>query len=251
MPYVEVSTADDGSELYRVVGEKPTKTKSAGNVGVAFGLIAKVAVLTHLIAAAGVGWYLLQPIGIATDAGLWDGRADTVISAVSERLDAGHPGKTIGILAWTVSVMLLAAWMYVGHRSVRDSEHVQLGSTWAVLGWLIPGVNLIQPHRVAQEMHVGASDERRPTPGNYITLWWQALIFAVVLGTGPLIAGLVAGRPSITPELAVDFVRYGLFAHIAAGALLVIHLLLGIGVLTILTARLRAHHRSRTPAAAE
>lgn len=112
------------------------------------------------------------------------------------------------VLAWTLRALILAlvavVWLVWFYRSYRNLEALgrsrSHGAWWAVLGWVLPIVNLFRPRQIAGELWL---ESRLPDPPpslldwhpephlpRYINAWWAAyLLGALVVVLGPGFSG--------------------------------------------------------------
>ena len=128
----------------------------------------------------------------------------------AERLAHTRAGELIHaaqIACGLVTAVGFLVWLHRARVNVRalGMRRLRFRREWTVLGFLIPGLNLVRPYQVVQEIWQ-ASD---PTVGDplawrsvrtppLLMIWWAAFLgyLALEVGSGTLL-GIVTGLPRI------------------------------------------------------
>jgi len=97
-------------------------------------------------------------------------------------------GETLRILQ-IVSAALVAtaflAWLYQVRCNLRafGLRRLRFGREWAVLGFLVPGLNLVRPHQFVNEVWRGSFSQGRgpvawqsASTSRLVTAWWGTLL---------------------------------------------------------------------------
>jgi hypothetical protein len=176
--------------------------------------------------------------------------ADAVAASDALVLAAGVGTVLLGlaaggvVVAWSLPAALAAAGRS-GSRPSRSRREI-------VLGWLVPGWNLVVPGPLLAEIEHGALDrppDRRPQPSRLVRAWWVLWVLGGVLAAVVLAwswrTGVQARADGVVLHAVVDLV-----AAVTAGATAVL-----VGRLTTLLNPVRAPRRRlllalRAPAAA-
>jgi hypothetical protein len=186
-------------------GEPPTPgplDAARGVAGSAVPLLWATAVVA-LVAAGAEAWryHLL----LASREGALSAREVAASDALV--LAAGTVAPLLGLLAgglfvtWTVRASAAAADR-AGLRSSRSPREI-------VLGWLVPGVNLVVPGAVLAEIEHAALDRpasRRPRPSRAVTAWWVLWASSVVLAGIVLLWSLRAGVQALADGVVLHAV---------------------------------------------
>lgn len=115
--------------------------------------------------------------------------------AVSAGERAAH--LFVGEVIFKVQMTLLAAtgiafvtWLYRARANLRafGTRHLRFQRNWAILGFVIPLLNLFRPYQVVQEVWQASTPEttgpvawQDVTPSGLVQLWWTTFIgFAVI-----------------------------------------------------------------------
>lgn len=97
-----------------------------------------------------------------------------------------------------------ARWFYRAYSNLHTMyDHLSCERYWAVLGWLIPVINLYRPYAIMKEMyrltanylHLSAPDENKANLSlDRVSLWWSLLLtrqILVLMGLGFLNSGKI------------------------------------------------------------
>ncbi|MEM9652370.1 MAG: DUF4328 domain-containing protein [Actinomycetota bacterium] len=89
-------------------------------------------------------------------------------------------------VALVVSVIAAAAfflpWFHAAYQNLADIEAAILAPQWALLGWVVPGLNLIRPPQIMGELTNQFSPGRRPKKARWtrqLWLWWAGGIVGI------------------------------------------------------------------------
>ncbi len=119
--------------------------------------------------------------------------------------------QTIQILVYALTGVLFVAWLHrlrvnvraLGVRKLVHARH------WAILGFLVPGLNVVRPYQVLAEVW-RASDPSvldpfewtSVEPPRILTLWWATFVIAATLELAAFGLGLTAGVPAFESVVA-------------------------------------------------
>jgi hypothetical protein len=164
--------------------------------------------------------------------------ADAVAASDALVLAAGVGTLLLGlaaggvVVAWSLPAAVAAAGRS-GSRPSRSRQEI-------VLGWVVPGWNLVVPGPLLAEIEHGALDrppDRRPQPSRLVRAWWLLWVLGGVLAAVVLAwswrAGVQARADGVVLHAAVDLV-----AAITAGVTAVL-----VGRITTLLNPVRAPRR--------
>lgn len=158
----------------------------------------------------------------------------------------------LGVASLALSVGIVVLWLVWFRlatddaRTLRDLRHPR----WAFWGWLVPGVNLVLPKRMVDDLWAAGDEERdrdarpRRMPRSLSAWWLTTLAAAVLLVTGARLA--TAGSADPDDRIRALGEAAGVLRFAAAVAALAA--LLAAYVVLRLTIRL-ARRRSREEAA--
>lgn len=133
--------------------------------------------------------------------------------------DAIADAALVTLVTTAVAGVAVIVWTFRAYRTVAAWRPIELRLRWAVLGWIVPIVNLIVPVRILTEISAGSS---RGGHGRGLPLlWW-------VLWTAPLI-GTIALR-NIDPVSADGWVAWDTVAAAMTGCTM----LAGIALIAII-----------------
>jgi hypothetical protein len=191
----------------------PSERTARSLAGVTVPLLWSVAAVALLAAGAETWRYVL----------LLDSRggalsADAVAASDALVLAAGVGALLLGLaagavtVAWTVQASAAAA-QRSGSRPSRSARLI-------VLGWLVPGVNLVVPGSVLAEIEHGALDrpvDRRPRPSRLLLVWWGLWAAGVLLSAFTLAWSRRTGVQAVADGVALHVV-VDLLAALTAGA---------------------------------
>jgi len=136
------------------------------------------------------------------------------------------------VVAWTLPAAVAAAGRS-GSRPSRSRREI-------VLGWVVPGWNLVVPGPVLAEIEHGALDrppERRPLPSRLVRAWWVLWVAGGVLAAAVLVWSWRTGVQA-RADGAVLHAVVNLVAAVTAGVTAVL-----VGRLTALLNPVRAPRR--------
>ena len=159
----------------------PPERVARSLAGVAVPLLWAVAAVALLAAGAETWRYVL--LLASRDGAL---SADAVAASDALVLAAGGGAVLLAVAAgaflvtWTLQASVAAA-----HRSGRRPSR---SARSVVLGWLVPGLNLVIPGAVFAEIEHGALDRpagRQPRPSSLVLVWWG------LWGAGVLLSAFV------------------------------------------------------------
>ncbi len=97
-------------------------------------------------------------------------------------------GGTLRVLQFVAAGLVAASflpWLYQMRCNLRSFglRRLRFGREWVVLGFLVPGLNLVRPHQIVNEVWRGSfSQGRSPvawqeTPtSRLVTVWWVTLV---------------------------------------------------------------------------
>lgn len=94
-------------------------------------------------------------------------------------------GTVAPVLAALAGIMVVV-WTVRATRAAAERAHVEpaRSARTVVLGWLVPGLNLVLPGAVLAEIEhtaLGRPAERRPRPSRLLLVWWALWAAGVVL----------------------------------------------------------------------
>lgn len=83
-----------------------------------------------------------------------------------------------------VAAVLFIRWFNETYSSLADIEAAVHPPHWAVLGWFVPGLNLIRPPQIMGELTNQFSAGRRPKKARWtrqLWLWWGLAVAGVII----------------------------------------------------------------------
>jgi hypothetical protein len=182
------------------------RAQTSARAWLAVGTLAAWMVLA--LVAARLNWLRVALLEQARLEGVDHARA---LQDVAARMD-GLGAVELALLGPTFAAF--AAWLYRAHANLPllGARHCQYTPRWAVLAWLVPGMNLYRPYLVVREVWLESHAERA-APRTMVA-WWG-------LGLSGLFARwfahrmTTAGLPEIRGALLAAYVW--LFAASALG----------------------------------
>jgi hypothetical protein len=138
-------------------------------------------------------------LGLVLVALLVDVAALAVDLVRSRRLEAGGTLSTIGLdfsddlsqaanyaLAGSLALaaILFGLWFLCSYRRLRRVGLARWPAPWAIVGWLIPLVNLAAPPSIMDELATPQGRGHARSSGGIIGGWWFLWIFGAVLAAG-------------------------------------------------------------------
>ncbi|HEX2049653.1 MAG TPA: DUF4328 domain-containing protein [Actinomycetota bacterium] len=158
-------------------------------------------------------------------------------------LDAGDVQEwqsAVGVAQVSLTIVVAAAWLVWFRRAYSTAGALHGGTrrapSWAVWAWLVPVVNLFRPKAMTDEAFAGGGDG---VPA-HVHWWWGVTLASVALS----VAALVATPASPSAADLADATLLHALADLAGTAAA----LLGVAVVTSLTARLTGAARARATA---
>ena len=103
-------------------------------------------------------------------------------------------------------------WLFVRYRALDDRRRTP---GWALWSWLVPGLNLVEPYRIAREVHAGGSRGATDRAPWLVFGWWSSwllylvLLIGVIAAEGRATAYLRAGEPLKAFEQSLLGARLG------------------------------------------
>lgn len=158
-------------------------------------------------------------------------------------LDAGDVQEwqsAVGVAQVALTIAVAVAWLVWFRRAYSTAGALRGGTrrapSWAVWAWLVPVVNLFRPKAMTDEAFAGSGDG---VPA-HVHWWWGVTLASVALS----VAALVATPASPSAADLADATLFHALADLAGTAAA----LLGVAVVTSLTARLTGAARARATA---
>jgi Domain of unknown function (DUF4328) len=141
------------------------------------------AVATVSVLAAGAEAWRYVLLLISRDSALSPGVVATSDALVTV---AGTVAPVLAALAGIIVVL----WTLRAARAAADRAHVEPARSdrAIVVGWVVPGLNLVLPGSVLAEIEhtaLGRPPGQRPRPSRMLVVWW------VLWGAGVVLAGIV------------------------------------------------------------
>lgn len=106
--------------------------------------------------------------------------ANADLVALEAADDAIADAALVTLVATAVAGVAVIVWTFRAYRTVAAWRPIELRLRWAVLGWIVPIVNLIVPVRILTEIAGGSS---RGSHGRRLPLLWWVLWSAPLIGT--------------------------------------------------------------------
>ncbi len=121
-------------------------------------------------------------------------------------------GTVAPVLA-AVAGVLVVVWTLRASRAAADRAHVEPARSprAIVLGWVVPGVNLVLPGSVLSEIEhdaLGRPADQRPRPSRLLVVWWVlwalGAVLAVVVVLWSLRTGVQARADGVVLHAVLD-----------------------------------------------
>jgi hypothetical protein len=144
------------------------------------------------------------------------------------------------LLFTTVAGVAWLVWFWALHGAVAAMGGTRHGSAWAVLAWIVYGVNLVLPKRMVDDVwHAGGERSAPPWP---VRVWWGLWVTAGAAQLLRLVMGLTLG--SSTGSDAVGTAE----AYVSGIAMAALLLATPFAVITVrcLTTQVRAAYDAAT-----
>jgi Domain of unknown function (DUF4328) len=146
-----------------------------------------------------------------------------------------------GLLAAGAALVVGARWLDGAYRNLPalGARDLRTMPAWASWGWLVPGLNLVRPKSIVDDVWRGSTPSLPAVPGPawraapvgaVVHAWWAAVVGAVVLG---VVAAVIRAGDGTTPGELVAGARL----EVASGAVGVVAWVLSIAVVRAVTGR--------------
>lgn len=120
------------------------------------------------------------------------------------------------LVSWPTAIVWLI-WVYKPYANLEHlgTRQTRLQPHRAVIGWLIPFLNLIEPPRIIRELWLrsaGLNATREPDSGErtpLITGWWALFLISQVIAVVALTLGSRGGAATIELTLACQILNAG------------------------------------------
>lgn len=124
--------------------------------------------------------------------------AAELIAIEGELIELGHAAD--GLLLG--AALLFAGWLYLRYRALGERRRP---APWALFGWLVPGLNLVEPYRIVREVHAGGAEGARGRAPWLVFGWWSAWLLYLVLLVAVIAAESRASRHLAAGEARLAF----------------------------------------------
>ena len=82
----------------------------------------------------------------------------------------------VGVTAVAAAALFLR-WFHEAYQKLADIDAAVLPPHWALLGWVVPGLNLLRPPQIMGELTNQFSAGRRPKRARWTQQLWLCLLY--------------------------------------------------------------------------